>query len=269
MSTSQINLSWADGSLNEDGFRIERSTSATGTFTQIGQTAPNTTTFASTGLNAATAYFYRVRAFNTAGSSAYSNVANATTMSVQPPGDPSGLVATANSSSQITLTWVDNATTETGFKIERSSDNVTFTQIATAATNATSYVNTGLTPLTRYYYRVRSTNTGGDSAYSNAANATTADAIPAGPLNLSGKASSPTRIDLTWVDNSSNETGFMLERSLGNGAFTQIALLPANTKSFADTGLTPATSYRYRIRSYNALGNSTYSNSSSIRTPSR
>src|SRR5439155_21764812 len=84
---------------------------------------------------------------------------------------PTNLSATAVSIGQINLAWSDNSSTETGFKIERSPDGVTFTQIATAGSNVTSYSDTGLSAGTRYYYRVRATNGTGDSAYSSVANA--------------------------------------------------------------------------------------------------
>lgn len=76
-SSSQINLAWTDNSTNEDGFRVERKT--TGSFTEIATVGPNTTTFNDTGLSASTSYTYRVRAYNTAGNSGYSNEASATT----------------------------------------------------------------------------------------------------------------------------------------------------------------------------------------------
>ncbi|HQR38064.1 MAG TPA: M36 family metallopeptidase [Blastocatellia bacterium] len=90
------------------------------------------------------------------------------------PAAPSGLTATATSSSQINLAWTDNANNETGFKIERKTGSGgTYAQIATVGAGVTTYSNTGLTASTAYYYRVRATNATGDSAYSNEANATT------------------------------------------------------------------------------------------------
>jgi predicted phage tail protein len=88
------------------------------------------------------------------------------------PAAPSNLTATAGKKS-VTLNWMDNSSNETGVKIERSTDGVNFSQITTTGANVTSYKNTGLTSGTTYYYRVRATNTAGDSAYSN-----TASAIP-------------------------------------------------------------------------------------------
>lgn len=81
---------------------------------------------------------------------------------------PTTLKAVANASSKVTLTWTDNATGETGFKIERSTDGTTWTQIATVGANVTTYANTGLTANKTYYYRVRAYNTSPvfNSAYS-------------------------------------------------------------------------------------------------------
>ena len=89
------------------------------------------------------------------------------------PVAPSGLVATAKSRSQITLTWTDNSTNEANFVLERSLDKVTFTAVATLAANATSYTNSSLTANKLYYYRIRTVNAYGSSDYSNTASATT------------------------------------------------------------------------------------------------
>ena len=96
------------------------------------------------------------------------------------PAAPSGLIATAVSSSQINLTWTDNANNETGFKIERKTGvGGTWSQIATTGANTTTYNNnSGLTAGTTYYYRVRANNGSGDSGYSNEANATTPASAP-------------------------------------------------------------------------------------------
>ena len=82
------------------------------------------------------------------------------------PAAPSGLTATAASSSQINLSWTDNSNNETGFKIDQATD-CGFTQNLTTVTvgaNVTTYSATGLSASTTYYYRVRATNANGDSA---------------------------------------------------------------------------------------------------------
>lgn len=90
-----------------------------------------------------------------------------------PPAAPTGLTATAVSSSQIDLTWVDNATDEDGFAIERSPDGSNFTVLGSVAANATAYSDTGLQSATTYYYRVAAFNGNGNSDYSDPASATT------------------------------------------------------------------------------------------------
>ena len=90
------------------------------------------------------------------------------------PEAPDNLLAIATSQSQIDLTWVDNATNETGFEIECSLDGVTdWVLIATIGANTPSYSDTGLNTYTTYYYRVRAINDYGTSDHSNIASTTT------------------------------------------------------------------------------------------------
>src|ERR1039457_2153663 len=90
------------------------------------------------------------------------------------PAAPTSLVATAISSSQINLSWTDNANNETGYRIQRSTDGVSFTLIpGVLPSNTHSYSDTGRTTATTYYYRVGALNTCGFSAPSNVASATT------------------------------------------------------------------------------------------------
>ena len=137
-----------------------------------------------------------------------------------PPAAPANLAATAVSSSQINLTWVDSDNTEQGFKIERCTGAgcSNFAQIATVGANVTSYSNTGLTASTSYSYRVRAYNVAGDSDYSNTASAVTqaAPALPAAPTNLTATAVSRSQINLAWTDNATNEDGFRIERCKGS-----------------------------------------------------
>jgi Calcineurin-like phosphoesterase/Bacterial Ig domain/Purple acid Phosphatase, N-terminal domain len=90
-----------------------------------------------------------------------------------PPAAPTGLTATAVSKSQINLTWTDNASDETGFEIQRSLNNNTFSQIAVTGPNVVAYSDTGLAGNKTHYYRVRAVNGGSQSAWSNTASAKT------------------------------------------------------------------------------------------------
>ncbi len=266
--TLQINLTWTDASNNETGFVIERSPDGSSNWEQIATPAANATSHSDTlNLSAGTQYFYRVRATNNVGPSSDSNIANATTATA--PSAPSNLVATAAPNAlTINLTWTDNASNETGFIVERSLDGVNgWQQIATPAANATSYSNTtGLSAATQYFYRVRAVNAIGASANSDASNATTL-AAPTAPGNLAATTISASQIGLTWTDGSSNESGFILERSLnGSTGWVQIATPAANATQYGDSGLSAGTQYWYRIRAANAAGASSDSGIASATT---
>jgi hypothetical protein len=170
VTSSSVSLNWTDNAANETGYQVERAPGGGG-FTMIAALGANATTHVDTMVSPSTAYDYRVRATSAAGNSAYSNTASVTTP--VGPAAPSALVATAASTSQINLRWTDNASNETGFKITRSLNGTSFTQIATVGANATTYSDTGLARNKRYYYRVGATNANGDSAYSNVASAKT------------------------------------------------------------------------------------------------
>ncbi|MBT9169303.1 MAG: Thermophilic serine proteinase [Syntrophomonadaceae bacterium] len=80
-SAGMITLTWADNSFNESGFRIERKTGASGTYSEVTTVGSNITIYHDLGLAAGTTYYYRIRAYNHAGNSTYSNEASATTVS--------------------------------------------------------------------------------------------------------------------------------------------------------------------------------------------
>jgi len=261
ISSSQIDIAWADSSGNESGFKIDRKTGNAGTYAEIATVGANATGYSSTGLNANTKYFYRVRAFNASGNSGFSNAADATTLP-KSPAAPTTLTAAPATNLQINLAWQDKSANETGFKIERKTGAAgTFAEVAMVGVNVTAYADTGLAPVTAYFYQIRAFNTGGASAYSNEANATTLNTPPAAPGSLAATTISKTQIDLAWTDNSDNEDGFKVERKTGAaGTYAQIIALGAGVTSFSDIGLTQGTQYFYRVRAHNNGGHSAFSN---------
>jgi titin len=268
-SSSEVSLTWKDNSADEDGFKIERCQGVGCTsFAEIGQVGFSSTTnvsYKDTTVTGGTFYRYQVRAYNAGGSSGYSNIAEATTPAPPTaPAAPSELKLTVASSSRIDLAWKDNSGNETGFKIERSTNGTSFTQITSLGPDVTSYSNTSLSSGTRYYYRVRANNTAGNSGYSNTASAATSK--PSAPSNLTASAISSNQINLAWSDKSDNETGFKIYRSTDGSNFTQIATVDRNVTTYSSTGLSPNKKYYYRVRAYNGVGNSSNSNSANATT---
>jgi len=188
----------------------------------------------------------------------------------EPPAAPSNLQAIAPLDPlSVNLSWTDNATTETGSQIQRAT-NAQFTQglvTYNVAANATNFSDTsGLSPGTTYYYRIRATGSE-PSAWSNATSATT-PTVPAAPSNLqSSLQANPTAVNLTWADNSTNESGFEIQRATDAGFTQNVTLLTASSNSHFDTTVAAGTTYYYRVRARNGAGASAWSNVTSISTP--
>lgn len=191
-----------------------------------------------------------------------------------PPGISIVLAGSPLTSSSVSLSWEDNAANETGFRIERSLSGISgFQVIAEVGVDATSYVDSDLTPETPYYYKVSAFNDGGVLAYSNLLRVTTLstdeddeeepEEAPAAPTDLSAEVLSSSSVRLTWTDNSDNEDGFDIFRNIGDVDPANLELLeqvPADTTEFTDTELSPASSVLYIISAYNDVDISPESN---------
>lgn len=88
---------------------------------------------------------------------------------VAPLAAPTNLAATSSLAKRIDLTWTDRSAGESGFKIERSSNGRSYSQLATVGANVTTFSDTGLRSGRRYYYRVRAYSGASNSGYSNSA----------------------------------------------------------------------------------------------------
>ena len=165
-----------------------------------------------------------------------------------------------------------NPKNEIGFKVLRSSNGTAFVEAGRTRANATSWNDTRRVINMPYSYKVVAYNAMGDSLPSNAINvkwsaATPPPAAPSGvaPVGVAAVAGAARSISVNWTDNSTNESGFTVQRCLMNtaltacGAWGTVGTVGANITTFPNSaGLTTGRSYRYQVRANGAAGSSLY-----------
>jgi autotransporter-associated beta strand protein len=223
------------------GYAIERSENGAD-FTSVSTVASAATSWTNTGLAGAMRYFYRVRATTAAGRSTPSAIVS----EINRPSPVTEAAVTVLSNTQLVLNWIDTSG-ETGYRIERSTDNVTFTQIATLGTNVPSYSNSGLAAGTQYWFRISPmTATGDGNPVVITASTTGLEAVP--DLVFTSKVSSA--LGLAWTAVGS-ATSYRIERSTNGSTFTSLATVSAGTVGYTDSTVAVLGKYYYRVVAIN------------------
>jgi hypothetical protein len=175
---------------------------------------------------------------------------------------PSSITAIVLSMDQLFVTWQDNSGNETGFEVHRSTTGAggSFALQSSEVAGTTSYLDEGLTASTQYCYKVRAfRRAGGKTSYSEfsstACGSTMALPVPAAPSDIEGLPVSSTAVTLIWLDNSYNEDGFRVERSLDQGSVWTSAGTVTGGR-FQDTGLPSEQQVCYRVIAFNSWGDS-------------
>lgn len=259
VSSTQINLSWYSNSV-DSYFIIERKTKD-GSYSEVGKTDINVTSWSDINLIPNLMYTYRIKAKTVYNESDYSTV---TSIMCTNLAAPTGLTAYAGGSEGIELRWVDNTLNESGFEIWRLVDNMQWELLAIVESNTRSFTDMEIKEGKKYSYMVRAF-LGDDGIYSPYSSVVSVVAtIPAPPDNLTYSAVNANSVKLTWRDNSNNEDGFKVERlDNSTGKWIEIASLSQNVTNYIIDNLSISTSYTYRIKAFNSTNNS-YSYSSEI-----
>ena len=227
-------------------YKVYRATSQNGTYSLLGTTTA--TSYTNTGAKAGMTYYYKVKAVNSAGESAYSNVVSGKVKSVTPkPAAPVVKIGNSASSGKPMLTW--NAVSgATSYKVYRAtSQNGTYSLLGTVT--ATSYTNTGAKAGVTYYYKVKAVNSAGESAFSNVVSGeTTVTTLTMGHSASSGKP------QLTWKAVSGAASYRVYRATAKNGAYTVINTTKALT--YTNVGAALGTTYYYKVEALNAAGKS-------------
>ncbi|KAE8762733.1 multicopper oxidase domain-containing protein [Georgenia thermotolerans] len=192
-----------------------------------------------------------------------------------PPAASDGLawsVTGTGRNARIKLTWNDRSVTETAFLVQRSADGKTWADVGTSDSpldrpnvhGTRSFTDPTANPTTPYRYRVVAQNTVGyGEAFPSLTASSTSEPVgvntPAAPSSLAATLQAGPRVSLTWRDNASNESGFVVERSADGGTtFTQLASVPARsgtgTVTYADTSPSLGATYVYRVTAVNVAG---------------
>jgi len=245
LSISSIAISWNRlyWALN---YIIQRAASSNGTYSQIGTSTG--ITYSDTGLLPGTTYYYRVIASNAFGNSSVSAVVSAQTTALP---IPSGVTATAQSSSSIRLSW-NSISGVQSYRIYRSSDAAgIYSQIGTSTTN--SYTNTGLSSSTTYYYKVSLVNSSniesGQSAYASAK--TSAAPTLSFPSNINAIPVNG-GIRIIW-NPVTNAQGYTIYRATAaTGAYTAVVTNVTGTTSV--NTVSGNTTYYYKVATVNGDG---------------
>jgi fibronectin type 3 domain-containing protein len=248
----EVELTWTDSNDPGCAHRVERSADGRDWSVVAVSVDAGTSRYTDTGLQIATHYYYRVIAVNASGESPASASAGVWTLGVLPPKQ---LSAVLSGRQTIDLEWEDADPEPVRHRVERARGDGEFSPVAQLAAGSHSHRDHGLLPNNLYHYRVVALHdVRGESEPSEVASALT---VPAAPEDLAVVVPADegrTTLRLSWQDPNEPLAATRLDRAVASGEFSALVDLPAGTEAYSDTGLSPGTSYRYRIRAVNAAG---------------
>ena len=227
-------------------YRVFRSESRGTGYSLLGTTTA--TSYTNTGAAVGKTYYYRVKAVNSVGTSGYSNIVSGKAKAAAPAAPSVTIGNSSTGKPQLTWKAVSGAVK---YEVYRSTrQNSGYSLLGT--TTSTSYVNTGASTGTTYYYRVKAVNRNGmASGYSNIVSGKAKAAAPAAPSVTAGNSSTG-KPRLTWKA-VSGAVSYRIYRSESRG--TGYSLLgTTSSTSYVNTGAAAGKTYYYRVKAVNRDG---------------
>ncbi len=273
VTSSGFTANWSSAS-GATGYRLDVSTSSTFSSYVSGYVDLDMGNVASrsvNGLNAGTTYYYRVRAYNSGGTSGNSGTITVTTLP-NPPSAPTANAASGLTSTGFTANW-SSASGATGYRLDVSTSS-TFSSYVSGYQdldmgNVASRSVSGLNASTTYYYRVRAYNGGGTSANSGTIDVTTLPNPPSTPTANTASGLTSNGFTANW-SSTSGATGYRLDVSTSSAFSSYVSgyqdLDMSNVTSRSVSGLSAGTTYYYRVRAYNSGGTSGNSGTITVTT---
>ena len=269
--SGKVNITWINNASNiVDGFKVERKAGINGTYSEIGTADASAANYLDTSISGHSEYYYRIRAYKGSAFSSYSSEAPILTVNNAPnvPGSPTPSDQTINQPLNITLQWIgsdrdgDATSYDVYFGITSAPPLVSSNQ------TSNTYTANTMVPNKTYYWKIIAKDSLNAISEGPLWSFTTQMASsPSGSINLSIAVLPSGLISLSWTGNSTNVTGYKIERQDGtSGTYTTIATTSGNTFIDANNPIPGKAAYNYRVRAYNESGYSVYSNENSIQT---
>ncbi|MCP4663658.1 MAG: M20/M25/M40 family metallo-hydrolase [bacterium] len=263
LSPSQVLLRWNDRSDNERFFDLELR-SGSGAWESTASVGTNVERAVLTGLTPKATVSFRARARNSSTGSEWSN-----RQTVNLPAAlarPEKLQVTALAATQVRCEWNDMSGNESSFEVQLRSGSEPWEDAASLGANVEQVVFSELTPETTYTFRVRARSKNGLSEWSPKQRITM-PAVLVRPNQLAATVLSSTSVQLEWNDRSDNESSFEVQLRSGSGSWEAAASVGADVERVVVSGLTPETTYTFRVRARHGSGFSDWSNRQTLTLP--
>jgi fibronectin type 3 domain-containing protein len=241
-SSDSIYVSW--GSVpGASGYHVYRAYSSYGSYSEF--VSKSDAFYTDTRLPSNTTYYYKVSAWNSSGESSQStSYGSATTLSSSSepeiPAAPTGIMATAQSSDSIYVSW-NSVSGASEYYIYRANSSYGSYSVIVSTSDA-FYTDTELTSNTTYYYKVSAYNSVGEGGQSSYTSATTPVGVPIG---VTASVQSSSSINISW-EPESGVSGYNVYRADSSDGYYS-SITSTNSTSYTNTGLASNTTYYYKV----------------------